>query len=366
MNILIVGEFSAFAKHLKNGFKKLGHWVTIVHTGDTFKKIESDEEDVLYTPKNVIIKGHHFPGSDRLLAPLTNRIIQRDINRRINGKHIDLVFVVNHGFLTNCFFFPGIRLSLIEELVSDGAKLIMAACGNDPALQYSYPDLCKMTGLRKQPKDARFTYLLKNSNAIIPTAFCYYDAVRRYCEHYCHDISCLCHAIPLPVTVDDDYEITSCNDRKIVIFHGVTRPQVKGTPYIKEAMERIQRDFPNKVECRCEGGMPYKDYVELFKRIDILIDQTYFNGWGVNAIIGAMKGKCVLTSCGPENSANMNLPCIPFVKIEADTDQIYQTLKNLIQNPDLIEKIKFSSREFAVKYCESSIIAQKYIDIAKL
>ena len=43
MNILIIGEFSAFAKHLKNGFKKLGHQVTIVHAGDSFKKINKTQ-----------------------------------------------------------------------------------------------------------------------------------------------------------------------------------------------------------------------------------------------------------------------------------------------------------------------------------
>ena len=60
MNILIIGEFSAFAKHLKNGFKKLGHQVTIVHTGDSFKKIDGDENDVLFKTKNIVIKGYHI------------------------------------------------------------------------------------------------------------------------------------------------------------------------------------------------------------------------------------------------------------------------------------------------------------------
>ena len=47
MNILIIGEFSGFAKHLKNGFFQLGHNVTIIHNGDSWKKI-SGIDDIIY------------------------------------------------------------------------------------------------------------------------------------------------------------------------------------------------------------------------------------------------------------------------------------------------------------------------------
>lgn len=362
MNILIIGEFSAFAKHLKNGFKKLGHHVTIVHTGDTFKKIDADEEDVLFTPMSFFVKGHHIPGSDRLLSPWTNRIIQKEIDEQIKGLHVDIVIVIHYAFLTNHFFMPGIRLSFIKRLVAKGAKLIMTACGNDPALQFSYPELCRITGLREQPNNKRYSYLLKKADAIIPTTYCYYDAAKRFCEYHGYDTSKLCHTTPLPITVDNDYTLTPCNNRKVVIFHGITRPQVKGTKYIKEAMDRIQRDYPEKVECRCEGGMPYKEYVELFKRIDILIDQTYFNGWGMNAAIGAMKGKCVLAPCGQECRKDVGIDYIPFIEVRPDANQIYNVLKHLVENPREIDENKKASRQFAMDFCESSIIAKRYID----
>ena len=105
MNILIIGEFSAFAKHLKTGFNKLGHQVTIVHSGDTYKKIESDKDDILFSLKNIIVAGHHLPGSERFLSPWTNLIIQNNIEKLLKGVHIDIVIVVHYGFLTNNFSF---------------------------------------------------------------------------------------------------------------------------------------------------------------------------------------------------------------------------------------------------------------------
>ena len=121
--------------------------------------------------------------------------------------------------------------------------------------------------------------------------------------------------------------------------------------------------MPDRVECVCEGGIPYDEYVKLFDRVDILVDQTYGNGWGMNALIGAMKGKCVLAPCGLENSANMGIPDIPFVQIGPDSELIYQTLRDLVLNPDKIDSIKVSSRNFVEKYCNSDIIARRYIDL---
>lgn len=361
MNILIIGEFSAFAKHLKIGFKKLGHQVTVVHSGDSYKKIDSENDDVLFKVKNIVINGFHVPGSDRLLSPWTNRIIQKEIEKKFNASHIDIVVVIHPSFLTNSFFKSGVRLCYLKTLVNKGAKLILTACGNDPALYLAFPKLCKSIQLKKSKSAACFKYLVKRADAIFPTTYCYYSSLLNYCNHFGYDDSHLHHTTPLPITVDDNYCIDSCLNRKIVIFHGITRPLVKGTPYIQEAMARIQKEYPDRVECRCEGGMPYNEYVKLFETIDILIDQTYFNGWGMNAAIGAMKGKCVLAPCGKECREDIGIENIPFIEIKPDTNQIYLELKHLVDNPHKIDEIKVASRKFIEQYCESSIIARQYI-----
>ena len=69
MNILIIGEFSGFAKHLKRGFELLGHRVVIAHTGDGWKGFKPTGQDVLFGVKNLSIGGHQIGGSWRLNAP---------------------------------------------------------------------------------------------------------------------------------------------------------------------------------------------------------------------------------------------------------------------------------------------------------
>lgn len=360
MNILIVGEFSAFAKHLKKGFEQLGHRVVITLTGDGFKQLKATGEDIFYTERVLRFRGKVISGSSHLFAPKVNRYIQKGLDSRFpNG--VDLIIVINYSFLSANCFWTGVSVSYLDKQIKKGAKLIMSVCGGDPAQQYSYPEYYEMLGYKQPLHDSRFDFLLRHADQIIPTIYSYYRATIQYCEKFGYTDAHVHHAIQLPMTLDD-YSIHPCTDRKIMIFHGIIRPVAKGTPIIKQAMERIQKEFPDRVECVCRGGMPYDEYVHFFEGVDILVEQTYHNGWGVNAAIGAMKGKCVLAPCGPENEENMGIDHIPFVRIGPDSKQIYQALRDLVLHPEKIDQLKVESRRFMEEYCECGIVARKYLE----
>ena len=370
MNILIVGEYSAFAKHLRNGFKQLGHDVTVTMTGDGWKNIKGDNEDICYKRYPIRVFGRSIPKSYYFSIFKINSYIKKRLKEKYEGKHLDLIIVINYKFLSNSCFQTGVKLDFIKKAINGGTKLIMSVCGGDPATCYSVPHLYKEWGVKKRGAyhDVRYSFLLKNSDVIIPTAFGYFKAINDYLSYMSFDNNKIYKSIPLPITVDEDYSIKSCVGRKIIVFHGVIRPQMKGTYYIQPAMERLQKDFPDLVKCICKGGIPYDEYVEIFRDMDILVDQASggFDGWGMNATIGAMKGKCVLVSCGNQNENNMNIPQIPFVNIERNEDSIYETLKWLITNPQEIDRIKMESREFAEKYCDSAIVAKRYLKAVNL
>lgn len=365
MNVLIIGEFSSFAKHLKKGFGSLGHKVTIVMTPDSFKQIKGEEDDIVYGG-NLIIAGHPIRGSALLLKPFRALLIRYYLWQRYRKQPPDLIIVISSRFLTTSLFHPGTPLSFIKRQLSRRAKLIVAECGGSPASYYNHQDFYRERRSKVIVDDVRYSFLLKVSHAIIPTCYGYYDDLLKYNQHHSYDLTKVHNSIPLPITIENDCCINSCVDRKIVIFHGIIRPKDKGTPYIVEAMNRLQKEFPHLVECIAKGGMPYDEYVMIFNQIDILVDQTYGNGWGMNAIIGAMKGKCVLTPCGPENGKNMGIADIPFIQIGPDSNQIYNTLRRLVLNPQEIDRIKQSSRQFAEYYCASGKIAKQYIETVGL
>lgn len=368
MNVLVVGEFSGFAKHLKNGFKKLGHQVTIVMTPDSFKKFKGDDDDILYD-YNSSLFGYPIKGTGRLLKPFRSVYVRLKLRKKYFKKAPECIVVINYGFLTATPLGSGVPISFLETQLKKGSKLIMLCCGGDPAYKYTYRDLMKVWGrevTNDQFYDRRFSWLLQKSNTIIPMAVSYYDAIKNYVNYEKFDITKVQHSIPPPMTVDSKCIINPCYGRKIVVFHGIVRPKEKGTNFIMEAMDRIQQEMPDKVECFCLGGMPYDEYVKLFDRVDILVDQTYGDGFGMQALIGAMKGKCVLVSNSEDNNKDMGFENVPFVQIGPNSEQIYQTLKGLILNPKQIDEIKLASRKFVKDYCDCCIVAERYLETVDL
>lgn len=365
MNILIVGEFSSFAKHLASGFRQLGHYVVIVHTGDVWKKIPGTRDDINYRNSNIRIAGKEIKGSWILKSRLVRRRLHKELESRFSNKDVDLVFVVNFAFLSKSLFQTGVSISYLKKLVAGGSKMVMSICGFDPACYYFFPNIYKWKVSLTEP---RYTFLIKNSDTIIPTALSYREAIEAYCENFGYDKTIISPTIPLPITVEENYKIDSCVGRKIVIFHGIIRPEMKGSSFIKEAMDRLQLDFPDKVTCVCKGGMPYDEYLKLFEKVDILIDQASEGGrgWGMNAAIGAMKGKCVLTCSGDDVAQDMGFESIPFVDIKRDSNQIYETLKELILSPEKIDEKKKESRKFIEENCDSKIVAQRYLEMVGL
>lgn len=361
MNILIIGEFSGFAKHLKNGFVALGHRVVITLRSDGWKDFKPTGEDIFYGKKTITLFGSTIRGLGKFLVLRDNYLIQHSLNR-LFPDGVDLIVCINYSFLSSNIVQRGVKLKYVEKCVRQGSKLIMSECGASMAGNYNRREWFESIGIHvTKTEDKRYSFLLGKSDVIIPTIYGYYDDLLAYSKVHDFDVSKVHKAIPLPITIDREYTFDSCQNRKIVIFHGIIRPKEKGSAFIEEAMNRIAAEFPDRVECFSKGGMPYDEYEKIFSKVDILIDQTYGNGWGINAILGAMKGKCVLAPCGPENAENMGIPEIPFVQIGPDSEQIYQTLKSLVLNPYKIDDIKKKSRDFAIKYCESSTIAQRYI-----
>lgn len=364
MNILIIGEFSGFAKHLKSGFEKLGHRVVVFLNGDGWKGFQPTGEDLFYRNKAWKVFGVTIRGTGRIDSIFENLRIQRELDR-LFPEGVDIIFCVNYSFLSANPGQCGVSLGYISRSIKRGAKLIMSECGRSMAGKYSHEVFYNRIGYQDTPlEDRRYSFLLEHSKVIVPTVYGYYTDLITYARCHPYDTTKVAHSVPLPINIDDKMSFQSCVGRKIVVFHGIIRPAAKGTSFIQEAMMKLQKEMPDRVECICQGGIPYDDYVKLFERMDILIDQCALEGyWGMNATIGAMKGKCVLVSCGNKNQEHMNINDIPFVNIRADVDDIYNTLKELVMHPERIDRIKKEGRMFVEKYCESSVVAKKYLDL---
>lgn len=373
MNILIVGEFSGFAKHLQSGFELLGHKVVVVKDGDGFKKIPHSKDDIVYDSSRCLrVFGRRIPLSNMLWFKMENKKIADSLS--LHGC-FDLIVVICDIFVTVDNSTVGVSLEYLREQVSKGTKLIFTSCGGDAAYsayrkELKYHDIAFPRNFRNylderltRKKRDRLNNILELSRCVIVTAWDYFYTINRYIQeqlnkerevYYCQ----------LPI-MEEPYTIQPCENRKIVVFHGVIRAQRKGTPFIISALEKIKRDFPDKVEVTVRGHMPYQEYVELFDKIDVLIDQTNGYGTGINANIGLMRGKVVLSNNEIEEEELRGYKS-PVVGIQPDSNQIYEVLKDLIFNPEKIDRIKQESRDYAMEHLRSDIIAKSYIEFARL
>lgn len=363
MKILIIGEFSGFAKHLKNGFNHFGHEVCIVHTGDGFKNFKAGENDILYSlPNDIKIGSFAIKKSNIIFRHRTNNEIVAKLKKKGN---FDLIVIICDGFVTDSILRIGISLNYVKEQVQKGAKVILTTCGGDAAHHKYLPEekyfnIAFPKGIPGRIYSKKLCKLLKLTSVIVPTAYDYYYTMSRFLDNDFGKKVPMTY-VPLPITITPT-TITSCKNRKIVIFHGVTRPVIKGTPFFKEALKRIQNEFPDHVEIIVAGHMPYDKYVEVFNRLDILLDQTNSYGMGINANLGLMNGKVVFSGNEPEEESLRGYPS-PVINAKPDANDIYEKLKYLVTHPDEIDRIKNESREYALNYLDSEKIASRYLKI---
>ncbi len=366
MNILIVGEFSSLSRNLKIGFKELGHSACILTCGDGTLKIPSEEDDIHYNVKLLKIFRKSIKGSWRFFVNSINRQIESCVLSKFVCPP-DIILIINVGFLRERHSYKiGLPIDIIENWKLIHSKVIMSCCGWDPAFnlyvkqkKIIFPKIYRY--LIKPSHKKSFNKLINMSDVIIPITLDYYNSINNYVTYYQLEHPYIAQAIPVPINIEN-YSLLSSANRKIVIFHGLSRPKEKGSAYFVEAMQRIQQKYPDNVECIISKKLPYSEYKKVFRKIDVLCDQVYGNGMGMNAALGIMNAKIVLGGNSLENERHLGLPNCPILNVEPDSNQIYEVLESLIKNPDQIDVIKKASREYAEKNLRPAIISQKYIE----
>lgn len=372
MRILIIGEFSSFSKNLSTGFRALGHECFVFSWGDGFKKI--DEDGAHYSVCYKIEEVRHFFSYKRLINRYnyycSSIKLRKFVNSLKSKEKWDVVLVINPVFLKRNPFDIFFSQRMIFSLVGSKENIFLSACGGDVPF-YDYWSVKKWKNwelINYKKKDAlsdksirHFKRCASFINKVIPVAYDYAEAWRK--SKYAKSFR-VYPTIPLPVDPSGFNVINEINGR-IVVFHGITRPEEKGTSYIIKAMDRLHEKYPEKVECVAKGGLPLKEYLSLMDRANIVIDQTFSVGGGMNALYALSKGKVLLGGNEPENANEYGTDSdsIPIINILPDSDQIFNQLERLILNPKEIMRLSLLGRTYVEMVHDSRKIASMYIDI---
>lgn len=352
MDILLLGEFSSLHKFLKEGLLELGHTVTLAANGDSWKKIGGN--DLLLFDKSYHgIKGFY----QTKIYPI------RQLDRLSN---YDIV-----QFITPDLFSKYINSIMIKEISKRNKFVSLMSCGTDYAYHRAYHahrfkycslDIDDHSRKKYDSKTMKgriairdFNLALRKADIIIPMAYEYSLGFG--------DNAKLSKVIPQPVNVKQIMYNENKYREKICIFHGINigNYKMKGTPIIIEAMNEIRERYPNDVEIIISNPLPYDEYINVIRKANIIVDQCFSYGYGLNACISMAQGKIVLSGNTKENRDSLKVQYCPVIDIEPSKDSIITAIEQLIENRRSFGELGYLSRKYVEEVHDHVRIAKEYV-----
>ncbi|MBJ2118826.1 hypothetical protein [Proteus penneri] len=339
-SILIYGEYSGYGKSLAKGFVELGHNAEIFSfQGDGFKNIQS----------GITLQGKSNKERKKNILKLIPKFLKFKNIIIINTEFVNRK---NNGFLVTLLF------KLTRK------RIILLACGDDtPFIKYgkkglipnwpyediSLPNKKYLTRL----KDYVLTYYTASiAYKIIPCMYDYSISWKQTCFKYKVTET-------IPLACDGQLEPIKKTGEKIVIMHGINRIDFKGTKVVKAGLSEIEKKYSNNVEIIYPEHLPLVEYLEIMKRVDIAIDQTKGNSYGMNAIYSMFSGHIVLAPANNLFLNDINLQDSPIIKINNTKESIVNSLSSLIEERNKLDDKKKESQNYAVNIHSPIKIAEK-------
>ncbi len=376
MKILLLGEYSRLHNSLKEGLVALGHKVIIVGCGDKFKKIQVDYSIYAQICNENKIVNFLFRGFRKLIG-LDFEKIEKAIRFYLilhDLKDIHHVQLINSDAIETYPFLSRILYKKLFKKVKSRSLLI---CGDEvPIVDYWFEKELKYSVLtpyfedkslenrfqfplkyQKENYRKTFHWLKENCQKLITSDLDYQIPMQK--------MGFQTRFIPNPINTD---KITFHNleiEDKIVIFLGINRLSYlkKGIIYFEKAMKIIQEIYVDKVEIIVTENLPYNEYISIYNKAHILLDQVFAYDQGYNALEAMAKGKVVFTGAETEflkyykiNKDEVAINALPNV------DYLVSKLSFLIDNPNEIIRISKNARSFIEKEHDYKIIAEKYLN----
>ncbi|MEQ3691097.1 MAG: glycosyltransferase [Flavobacterium sp.] len=375
MKVLLLGEYSRLHNSLKEGLVSLGHEVVIVGCGDKFKQFPVDYSIYAKICNQNKISNFSFKAI-RKITSIDFEKIEKAIRfyflipSLINFDHVQLI---NSDALET---YPILSRFLYKKLFAKIKSRSLLVCGDEaPVIEYLLKKEIKYSILTPYFEDKS---LEKQFNFPLKFITLEYKKAFNWLKEHCQNIitSDLDYEIPMqkmgiqttfipnPINTDKIEYSPLKIEHKIIIFLGINRLSYlkKGIPYFEKALAIIKEKYPEKVDIIITENIPYNEYISMYNKAHIVLDQIYAYDQGYNALEAMAKGKVVFTGAETEflhqYQLKENEVCVnalPYV------DDIVEKLSLLIENPDLILEISKSAKAFIEKEHHYKTIASTYL-----
>lgn len=155
------------------------------------------------------------------------------------------------------------------------------------------------------------------------------------------------------------------NRDAISIVHAPSKPEVKGTILIREAIETIQREFAN-VSYQEVTGVSNSEVLQIFRNSDLIIDQTWSDI--PMAMIGIEAASMGIPSITFGNALEIWLPFVkkfdfPIDGYSSPSDLIC-SIRRLLKSENLRRELAVKQQEFVLKHWNRNLVAENYMALA--
>ena len=365
MKILLLGEYSNVHNTLARGLRELGHEVTLASNGDYWRDYSRDID---------LAREMGFMGNVSFLYRLL---------RALPGmRGYDVVQLINPVFIE----LKAERLRYIfDYLRKHNGRVVLLAAGDDyyyPALHTKvkamrYSDYyvgdeehcCDFVRRQTQEwlhgaKGRLARYVARHCDAIVACAYEYWLPY-----HLTEDTSAdgerldrKLHSIPFACVLPDS-PVRKVNG-KVRFFIGISRErsEMKGTDIMLRAAMDLQALYPDRMEIVVANGVPFDEYCKMMESADVLLDQIYSYGPGMNALMAMSRGIVAVSGAEPEHYRLLGEDEVrPIVNVWPCYDSVYENIRKLVLDSGLVDRLKEQSREYVARNHEYISVARRFV-----
>lgn len=339
LKIALIGEFSGVHAGLKKGLEELGHHVDIYSDGDGFKKIKSNE--ILYPRLNGFFEKiiYYIFGILKLFKFIANEY--------------DIIQIANPHVINSIRGSPFYYGQVIKRLSKTKAVKSLAVIGCEANTQRELSALARSPcpGCLKDYKLKVCPFSSGSNKKIIFHAEKFADHIipfggpsyaKSYLEHHKSR-----GIVPFPLDMSNIPYRKNYLNGKIRVLHGINRYGFKGSNVVLSALNKVKINYPDFFEIIVPDRLPFDKYLELLSTTNVVVDQLYGDGLGMNALY-SMSASCVVFTCFDRiKIGNLDLTQAPAIQLGESVDDIYEQITNLkLWSCDQFIKAGENSRQF--------------------
>lgn len=361
MKILLLGDYSNYHACLGRALAKEGHHVTVA----------SDGSGWMNTSRTISLN-RTLPGK----AGGVVLFIKMMSDSRFTG--FDIVSLINPSFVT---LKPARLRMVFEKLRKKNGAIFLGSVGTDKAV---------MDFLTAPECDLRYSeYYSSPGNIYVPNKevldkerewqigkigdFCefIYDNVAGVTTALYEYHLAMQRRIPLenlayvgiPIETPNTAPHQISDKPNLFLGRHSTRKKIKGTDRIEKAAKRVANEFPEKCELTIVEDVPYNEYLSRLKEADVVLDQLYSFSPATNALLAMANGQAVLSGGEPEYYDFIGeKELFPIINGIPDDEQLYETIKDMVLNPQKIVDAGAQGPAFVAKHNAAELVARRHID----